>query len=156
MPRSQITLTFFINSTVSYSVVFWFRTLLKLAAQHLYHQAWRERDTICLFFSVVAWCLPLFPGLLVLWNNNLLQYSCLENSHGQRSWWATVYGITEESDTTEHLSAAQHACQFLKTSEMFLMRISSEGQCGINCTAVSSKSQLSYSQNPGSLAIKVI
>ena len=27
------------------------------------------------------------------------QYSCLENPHGQRGWWATVHGVTE-SDTT--------------------------------------------------------
>ena len=24
-----------------------------------------------------------------------LQYSCLENPHGQRAWWATVHGVAE-------------------------------------------------------------
>ena len=27
---------------------------------------------------------------------NPLQYSCLEKSHGQRIWWATVYGVAKE------------------------------------------------------------
>ena len=38
---------------------------------------------------------------------NTLQYSCLENTHGQRS----LAGYScEESDTTERLSIAQHIC----------------------------------------------
>ena len=38
-------------------------------------------------------------------HGNPLQHSCLGNPHGQRSWWATVYRVTE-SDTTE---ATEHA-----------------------------------------------
>ena len=28
-------------------------------------------------------------------HGNPLQYSCLENPHGQRAWWATVHGVAE-------------------------------------------------------------
>ena len=38
-------------------------------------------------------------------HGNPLQYSCLENPHGQRSLWATVQGVTK-SDVTEQLSTA--------------------------------------------------
>ena len=31
---------------------------------------------------------------------NPLQYSCLENPMDRGAWWATVLGITKESDTT--------------------------------------------------------
>ena len=30
-----------------------------------------------------------------------LQYSCLENPHGQGDWWATIHRIVKKSDTTE-------------------------------------------------------
>ena len=30
-----------------------------------------------------------------------LQYSCLENPIDRGAWWATVHGITKESDTTQ-------------------------------------------------------
>ena len=30
-----------------------------------------------------------------------LQCSCLENPMDGGAWWATVHGVTEESDTTE-------------------------------------------------------
>jgi len=33
-------------------------------------------------------------------NGNLLQYSCLGNSMDRGAWWATVHGVTKESDTT--------------------------------------------------------
>ena len=29
------------------------------------------------------------------WNDNLLQYSCLENSMDGGAWWATVHGVTK-------------------------------------------------------------
>ena len=32
-------------------------------------------------------------------NGNPLQYSCLENPLDRGAWWATVHGITKESDT---------------------------------------------------------
>ena len=33
-------------------------------------------------------------------HGNPLQDSCLENPMDRGAWWATVHGITEESDTT--------------------------------------------------------
>ena len=36
-------------------------------------------------------------------NGNPLQYSCLENPMGGGAWWATVHGVTEESDMPEWL-----------------------------------------------------
>ena len=44
------------------------------------------------------------PGLgraLGVGNDNALQYSYLENSTDRGAWWATVYGVTKEVDTTE-------------------------------------------------------
>ena len=34
-------------------------------------------------------------------HGNPLQYSCLENPMNRGAWWATVYGVSKESDTTE-------------------------------------------------------
>ena len=33
-------------------------------------------------------------------NGNLLQYPCLGNPMDRGAWWATVHGVTKESDTT--------------------------------------------------------
>ena len=33
-------------------------------------------------------------------NGNPLQYSCLGNPMDRGAWWATVPGVTKESDTT--------------------------------------------------------
>ena len=35
-------------------------------------------------------------------NGNPLQYSCLGNPMDRGVWWATVHGVTKESDMTEH------------------------------------------------------
>ena len=40
-------------------------------------------------------------------NGKLLQYSCLENSMDRGVWWATVHGITKESDMTQQLNNNQ-------------------------------------------------
>ena len=37
-------------------------------------------------------------------NGNPFQYSCLENPTDRGAWWATVHGVTKESDTTERLN----------------------------------------------------
>ena len=34
-------------------------------------------------------------------NGNPLQYSCLENPMDRGAWWATVHGVSKESDMTE-------------------------------------------------------
>ena len=42
-------------------------------------------------------------GHMALWgegNGNPLQYSCLENPMDRGVWWAAVYGVLKESDTT--------------------------------------------------------
>ena len=36
-------------------------------------------------------------------NGNPLQYSCLGNPMDREAWWATVHGVTKESNTTEGL-----------------------------------------------------
>ena len=33
-------------------------------------------------------------------NGNPLQYSCLGNPMDRRAWWATVHGVSKESDIT--------------------------------------------------------
>ena len=33
-------------------------------------------------------------------NGNPFQYSCLGNPTDRGAWWATVHGVTKESDTT--------------------------------------------------------
>ena len=42
--------------------------------------------------------LKTFPGEM---NDNLLQYSCLENSMDRGAWQATVHWVTKSQDTTE-------------------------------------------------------
>ena len=37
-------------------------------------------------------------------NGNPLQYSCLENPMDRGAWWATVHGVSKESDTTVRLN----------------------------------------------------
>ena len=43
-------------------------------------------------------------------NGNPIQYTCLEHYMNRGAWWATVYGITKESDTTERLKIATIIC----------------------------------------------
>ena len=42
-------------------------------------------------------------------HGNRLQYSCLENPHGQRSLQATVHGVSKEPDAAELLSTPSTA-----------------------------------------------
>ena len=45
-----------------------------------------------------------------------LQYFCLENPVDRGAWWATVHGITKESDMTERLNNNEQCiCVFLVT-----------------------------------------
>ena len=41
-------------------------------------------------------------------NGNLLQNSCLGNPMDKGAWWATVNGVTKESDMTEQLTTTIH------------------------------------------------
>ena len=41
-------------------------------------------------------------------NDNLLQYSCLENSMDRGAWWATVHRVAKESDMTWWLNNNHH------------------------------------------------
>ena len=50
-------------------------------------------------------------------NGNSLQYSCLGNPMDRGAWWATVHGITKESDTTGQLknkTMQEYICTFCK------------------------------------------
>ena len=52
---------------------------------------------------------------------SLLQYSCLENPHGQKSLVGYSTWGHKESDTTERLSAAQHGLTPYKQNTMSLI-----------------------------------
>ena len=45
-------------------------------------------------------------------NGNPLQYSCLGDPMDRGAWWATVHGVTEESDMTERLNSNDHLLDF--------------------------------------------
>ena len=71
--------------------------------------------------------LGLIPGLgrSAGGHGNPLQYSYLENPHGQRSLWATVYGIAE-SYTTERLNThiRVYTCMYMRyVSDLFIISI---------------------------------
>ena len=40
------------------------------------------------------------PGIGLIGHGNSHQYSCLGNPMDRGAWWATVHGVTKESDTT--------------------------------------------------------
>ena len=59
-------------------------------------------------------------------------YSCLENSTDRGTWWATVHGVTKESDTTEWLTVfIQGKWKLLMLREMHLRQV----RFGISCKA---------------------
>ena len=43
------------------------------------------------------------PDPLEQKNGNPVQYSCLEDSIDRGAWWATIYGMADKSDVTEHI-----------------------------------------------------
>ena len=45
-------------------------------------------------------------------NDNPLQYSCLKNPMDSGAFWATVHGVTKESEMTEHARTG-FVCQVL-------------------------------------------
>ena len=46
-------------------------------------------------------------------HDSSLQYSYLENPHGQRTWWATVHGGHKELDMTQQLSMYTKAGEYV-------------------------------------------
>ena len=50
--------------------------------------------------SIKAHLTPYIPGE---GNGTQLKYSCLENPMDREAWWATVHGVTKESDMTQRL-----------------------------------------------------
>ena len=46
-------------------------------------------------------------------NGSPLQYSCLGNPMDRGACWATVHGVTKESDTTESLNNTQLTASML-------------------------------------------
>ena len=58
----------------------------------------------------------LIPGLIRLLgegNGNPVQYSFLGNPMDRGAWWATVHGVTKESDMTEQLTLSLSLTQHL-------------------------------------------
>ena len=47
--------------------------------------------------SIKAHLTPYIPGE---GNGTQLEYSCLENPINKGAWWATLHGVTKESDMT--------------------------------------------------------
>ena len=50
-------------------------------------------------------------------SGNPLQCSCLENPRDGGAWWAAIYGVATESDTTSDLAAAADQCLTLYGKE---------------------------------------
>ena len=55
---------------------------------------------ICLQFKRHGGSIPRLGRSLGEGNDNPLQYSCLGNPMDRRAWWAAVYRIAKDSDTT--------------------------------------------------------
>ena len=49
--------------------------------------------------------------------------SCLENSTNRGAWWATVHGVTKESDTTKHTHTMCVRNQVSAKKEYLLLKL---------------------------------
>ena len=55
-------------------------------------------------------------------NGNPLQYSSLGNPIGRGSWWATPFGVSEESDTTLRIDNSQKPLYIIFSFDMKISR----------------------------------
>ena len=68
----------------------------------------------------------LIPGLgrsSVEGNGYSLQYSFLGNPMDRGAWWATVHGVSKESDTTEHADMHTQFSAYIVGSDHLLQDI---------------------------------
>ena len=56
-------------------------------------------------------------------NDNLLLYSCIENSMDRGAWQVIVHEVAKESDTTERLSTHIHLSYWLGSSHLLRIKI---------------------------------
>ena len=68
-------------------------------------------------------------------NGNPLQYSCLENPHGQAAWRATVHGITNSWTQVKWLSTYSSSNNLLSIIQALNPRLGSEERDKVSCYA---------------------
>ena len=61
-------------------------------------------------------------------NDNPLQYSCLGNPMDTGAWWATVHGVTEDSDMTQQISNNKNYFYLPVTTNSFSLCVKSTNQ----------------------------
>ena len=75
-------------------------------------------------------------------NINLLQYSCLENPHGQRNLAGYSPWGCKESDTTKRLSTSQHIVkEYRRVNSNFRQIILDDGKLIISLTSPANRSR---------------
>ena len=68
-------------------------------------------------------------GLVVRYgggNGNPLQYPCRGNPRDRGTWWATVHGVMEELDRTEHTHSTSHAEPTTQVFDMVIINVRPE------------------------------
>ena len=66
-------------------------------------------------------------------HDNQLQYSCLENSLGRGTGWATVHAVTKVLDTTKRLSTHTHIDIYGETANTICITIHSYNIFSLCC-----------------------
>ena len=100
-----ILLTYTIQNILRISVF----SLEKAMAPHSSILAWKipwmeepsRLQSMGLLWVRCDWATSLSLSCIGEGNGNPLQYSCLENPRDGGAWWAAVYGVRTELDTTE-------------------------------------------------------
>ena len=125
--RSKIQTLFFLNSEVFFYCTLPIINKEIVLEPESYHDTKGNTMLVCFIHSIIQYVLGtrsdgkestcnagdlgLVPGLRLSprgGHSNSIQYSCLENPHGQRSLAGYSPWGRKESDTTERLSTAQH------------------------------------------------